>query len=1548
MKQAFLFCASAAALIVAAGMAADVGKLPSVNTKSQRNVTNGIPMVAPDGKGSNPFFQQVPVFTTNGLINSGLSKALRSEGEEENSPEIYGFVISASSYGQGYGLRKIPMHEGEQFVSVPGGASYASQVTSGAESDGIFYTNNLVSRYGEPYCVYYNAYDMTNNYQTAVNPSQSSDFLYAARDMATDPITGDIYACAIKTSSCTNYVLARIEYSINTATRSFAGFKRDAICDLDNILTGLFFTADGQLWGIDMITDVDEDNNPYTKSSSLYKIDKNTGAMTLVGETGALPYYVSSVCCDMYNTGNVYWSIKDINNVGSLYTIDLETGAATKMFDYPNNEEVVAMFVPIKPSKEVPAAPANVKANFPDGGLSGEITFQVPDTLAGGQTATGEVEWTVSTSGTVIGSGVAAYGEEVGCEATVNNAGMYSFSVRLKNESGNSSRVQVEQYVGTGVPATPQPVAAYTSGKIMVAWEPITGAEWDRGYVDVDNMTYKVVRYPDQTVVSEGTKNTSYIEDVPADAPFGYYQYGVYAVAGDAISSEGKTGSIVVGKITPPYLETFDDTSLIGSGDKATTGVYPNYDLDGSTLGHWYIHGMDRAATCSTGFGNEDSWLMTPAFALEEGKSYTLSFDAYTSFVPNTEDKYSRLEISVGSMQHPSGMTQSIMPVETITNLKANKAFKVYDFTVPATGTYYFGLHCCTMNGGAQVYVDNLSIEESPEPGLPGPATDVKLSASATGSLTATLTGKAPILDNRGQALSGTMTIDAMYDGEVIETKENVAPGEEFSFQVTAAKGGDTYYSVRASNEKGSGKTVSANCYLGFYDPRTATDVKLARNEADKTFKLSWTAPTQDVKWNNLTASDLTYKVLGADSEGHTTIIVDNIDGNTTEATFSDPAVDFEGEQKFVYYGVVACSNGGTSSIAVSNILPVGKAYKAPYTDSFSGEPAGIYNVSMGSTLGEWILMNDESILDAGIASQDGDNGFIGFYAGMWNTQGVLQTGMIDLEGLETPGVSFYMYNLYLDPGFDDNQIFIAVNVGGSEYYMLKAEADIVGNYGKMNSWCKYTVSLAPFKGQKVSIMIVPTTITYVWSFIDNLKVDNLPEYDLSAGPSAGTPLIEDGDTGLYLFNVINNGYNTANDFTIDLLRNDKSVRTRGVRELAAGGLVQIQMTDKPDVDAAEESEYKARVTITGEADDTDNESDPILTQIVLPAYPTVDEITGEINATTGAALNWEEPNLDYVPNPITETFERATPWATSYEDWTFIDVDQAPINMGTANGIFGEEIITGSTQSFFLMDVSLLDEIRQGSTAFAAHSGTKYLMKCAPGDVYTAGDDWAITPELYGNAQTISLWAHSHSSGSPENIEGLYSTGSLDPADFISISKHLDVPTGWTRYEFEVPEGAKRFAIRCHSAATFFIQIDDITYQPMPKELDLLGYHIWRNGERITEEPTEDTTYVDADAKEGDTYRISAVYHLGESVPGAVFSPAFNGIEDMLADNIRIYAEDGAIYINGASGRDIKIFSTDGSMIKSVLGLYSNVISVDKGIYIVKVGKHTAKVIVK
>lgn len=200
----------------------------------------------------------------------------------------------------------------------------------------------------------------------------------------------------------------------------------------------------------------------------------------------------------------------------------------------------------------------------------------------------------------------------------------------------------------------------------------------------------------------------------------------------------------------------------------------------------------------------------------------------------------------------------------------------------------------------------------------------------------------------------------------------------------------------------------------------------------------------------------------------------------------------------------------------------------------------------------------------------------------------------------------------------------------------------------------------------------------------------------------------------------------------------------------------------------------------------------------------------------------------------------------------------------------------------------------------------------------------------------------------SPENIEGLYSTGSLDPADFISVGKHIDVSQGWTMYSFDLPAGAKRFAIRANSQATFLLQIDDVTYQPMPLELEIKGYNVWRNGERVTTEPVEALTYLDKDGKMGDTYRISPVFQVGEAVPGASLLISRSGVDSVSADTVRIYAVEGAIVVAGAQGSGISVYTVDGALYKSTEGLFSNVIPAAPGIYIVKAGNKVAKVVVK
>ncbi len=1551
MQKSQLFCTALATLLGASTLYAAVEEsrdLAPVGTRTVRQEGNvSAPLVA---KTIDPFFQTLQPFSTNALPLLSQAKAMAAE--EEYKPVIYGAVIASSQYTT-YAFKQLPMAPGEDFQTVPGQmGSYFNQVTSGAESDGYFITNNLVSRYGSLYCSYYNAFDLTD--WSKKSYSQSSELIYSGRDMTTDPTTGDVYGCLIKTNSGASYVLARVEYQFTPQMGGygqFTGFKREAICDLDNILTALFFTADGQLWGIDMVTATDPDDTStdpnYTKSASLYKIDKNTGAMELIGDTGVKPYYVSSACCDIYGNGKVYWSVKSKDNVGSLYTVDLETGVATKVMDYPRNEEVVAMFVPMQANGLAPAEPENFTADFPEGKLVGQIKLDIPTKTVDGSDLEGEVKYSVINNGNVIGGGTATAGASVAVDYQAANPGYYSFSARLENASGKGKKVSIEVYIGEGVPDTPKVEAAYADGKILVTWDPVTGAAYDRGYVDVDAITYTVTRYPDQTIVSQGKKDTTYEEIIPENAPFGYYTYGVTANIGSEIkSAEGKSGMVIIGVITPPFTETWDDTSLIGYGDNILKGVYPDYELDGNTLGHWYVHAGDKAATCSTGFGDENAWLLTPAFNLKAGKSYSMSFDTYTGYVPNTEDKYSRLEIAYGKVQNPDNMETFIMPEFTVTALKANKEFKIVDFTVPEDGLYYFGFHCCTRNGGAQVYLDNLTVSESAEAGFPGPCTDVKVVPETTGSATALITGKAPLKDTRNNALTGNLKITLQYEGEVVANKEGVAPGADFSFTYTVDKGAEATFGVAASNDMGESRYTTAGCYLGRYAPRPVTDTKLTRNDASKTFTVEWTAPTSDLKWNNITSADLSYKVVGLNEAGETVVVVDNISGDKTSVTFSDANVDFNGDPRFVYYGVVAVTNGGYSTIEATNTVAVGAAYPTPYVESFGADTNYVYSINGTSSLSEWYRLGDDELPE--VKSYDGDNGFLGYFSIYYNSQGIFQTANIDLAGLDHPGVSFYMYNIYQNNSFDDNTIWVLVNLGGPTSYYVRARPDAVGDYGRMNSWCKYTVSLDVFKGMKVSLMIVPCLKSYVWSFIDNLRVDNIPAVDLSAGPIAGSAFIDEGESGLYIFNVINNGYADVQGATLDLMRNGKQVQTKALSKIVSGDVKQVQILDTPDVDASEVSIYSGVVSAEGEADASDNESDPIATTIMLPPYPTVSALRGDMTEANGVTLAWDAPEKDYVPNPRTETFEKAEPWATSVDGWTFIDRDDSPVNLGTANGEFGSEIVSGSKQSWFVMDVMQLDEQRQTSTAFQGHSGNKYLMKVAPGNVNVKGDDWAISPELYGDAQTVTLWAHSHTMSSPENIEGLYSEGSLDPDDFISVGKYLDVPNGWTMYSFDLPAGAKRFAIRANSQATFFLQVDDVTFQPMPYDLEIVGYNIWKNGERLNETPVAETAYIDAAGVEGDTYRVSPVYQLGEAVPGEPYIALVTGVENTVSDNLAVYGEEGMIIVKGALGKTIEVFAADGKRLSTVTGLLSNAIAAPQGVYIVKVGENRVKVIVK
>ena len=259
------------------------------------------------------------------------------------------------------------------------------------------------------------------------------------------------------------------------------------------------------------------------------------------------------------------------------------------------------------------------------------------------------------------------------------------------------------------------------------------------------------------------------------------------------------------------------------------------------------------------------------------------------------------------------------------------------------------------------------------------------------------------------------------------------------------------------------------------------------------------------------------------------------------------------------------------------------------------------------------------------------------------------------------------------------------------------------------------------------------------------------------------------------------------------------------------------------------------------------------------------------------------------MPTTVTDDFESYDGFTTSAGEWTFVDGDDAEVGgfQGIDFTVDGVNVIQ-SKQSFWVHDVT---DATVWNQTFAANSGSKYL---AAMFLYRGGqaDDWAISPMLSGNVQTISFYARSYSTEYPEAIEVLYSASGKSTADFVSVKSIAVVPGEWTEVTAELPAGAKYFAIRSCAADGFMLMIDDVTYETnggVPTDLSLIGYNIYRDGVKLNAEPVGETRYTDATATDGEhSYVVTVVYDKGESAASNIVTlSVLSGISSVSVETV-------------------------------------------------------------
>jgi len=907
--------------------------------------------------------------------------------------------------------------------------------------------------------------------------------------------------------------------------------------------------------------------------------------------------------------------------------------------------------------------------------------------------------------------------------------------------------------------------------------------------------------------------------------------------------------------LVPPFCETFDNLrpgmehddfrryfqTIDANQDERSWGLYNYAQAEPYGRCAYLLYPVDVSEA--------DDWLIPRAVKLEAGKYYNVHVDAalYQDGEPHA------FEIKYGLFNDPEGLDQTVVPRTEV----SSKIFKrVQGWICPDfDGKYYIGIHAVSLAQNGYLFIDNIAIDAPLDAGAPNEITDLVLTNNPDGKPEVTLSFISPAKTLAGNRMTGKMRIDIKRDGNTVSTLNDVEPDRPCSFTDKAKADGDYVYTIVASNDCGDGATVRREHHIGLMAPMPPVIVNFADN-GDGNLSLSWETPQTDVNGNKINGDIITYNIYDVNDEG---VPVPEKTGVSANSVLL-PLSPFSG-QKMVMRLVTACVGGRESEYASTDFLVVGEPYPLPFKCSFTTDDYYnyVFEVS-GDKEVTWRMVDDYSDPH----SQDGDNGYISMIGTMPGQESSLVTGMLDFSGATAPYISFYTY-VYKG---DENKITISVTDVNS------GESSVTGRYQLADftrvGWNRISCPLDGFAGRTVRIAIKGHIVTHGYLPIDNLSVSQRNRLDVAVGNISGPRFANVGETFGITAEIINNGIDDIRNCEVVLERDEKPVATQKC-DIPRGETIDVHFNDTFTSLSSPVSSYCVRAILDGDGNLSDNASEPLNVTFIAPVLPAVTDL--EISETAGMAkLSWTAPDLSKAPPmEVSEDFESYPPFALSFGDWTTFDAD------GGYTGGFQDLEMPGidlTQQSWWVMPSDppySFVEPRSGSKCLAQ----MYAIN-ARGNGSVTCDDWLITPRLYGGAQTIGFAVRSlNVDYGYDTYETFYSVSGNTLDCFRLLTEQAETTDEWEEQVIAVPDGTRYFAIRCTSDNIYMMLVDDFTFIPegTPRELTLLGYNIYHNGEKINTGPVNYPECTVPYADRTDTFFVTAVYEAGESVASNIVS---------------------------------------------------------------------------
>jgi len=306
------------------------------------------------------------------LMFAAMTTAVAATAHAE-APTLYGTIIQSDDWNLEQGVYSFSAASPVSFT--PLGTGYGFNADAGA----LYYNGTYVvlESSGNEVTAYY--FDTTDWSQI------DEDYLpatFMALDFAVDPTSGTVYGICSDGSG-----------GIELATVDFDKRTRTAVAPLNRTVIALGINSRGDMYGI-------------TSAGILVKIDKSTGKLTDIGQTGITPAYMQSATFDLA-TDTFYWAAQFEDDMegpmAGLYTVDLTTGAATRVARFSNCDQIVGLYCLNEAAAwegpDQPVAPGNINVNCTRKGssITSSISWEAPVAgIHGGEIDTDNLTYTIT------------------------------------------------------------------------------------------------------------------------------------------------------------------------------------------------------------------------------------------------------------------------------------------------------------------------------------------------------------------------------------------------------------------------------------------------------------------------------------------------------------------------------------------------------------------------------------------------------------------------------------------------------------------------------------------------------------------------------------------------------------------------------------------------------------------------------------------------------------------------------------------------------------------------------------------------------------------------------------------------------------------------------------------------------------------------------------------------------------------------------------------------------------------------------------------------